>query len=110
MTPTRLLLTALVFLPQLAVAGLFSGIPSAESIANFRPPASTRILDYRGRVIFDFYQEKRRPVALESIPGCLRQSVVAIEDKRFYSHWGIDIARIPGLALSMVKNPSPERL
>ncbi len=104
MRPTRLLLAALVFLPQLAAAGLFSDIPSAESIANYRPPASTRILDYRGRVIFDFYQEKRRPVALESIPGCLRQSVVAIEDKRFYSHWGIDIARIPGLALSVVKN------
>ena len=100
----RLLLLAAVLLPQFAAASLFSGIPSAESIANFRPPASTRILDYRGRVIFDFYQEKRRPVALESIPGCLRQSVVAIEDKRFYSHWGIDIARIPGLALSMVKS------
>ena len=101
---SRLLLALVALLPQFCVAGLFSGIPSAESIANFRPPASTRILDYRGRVIFDFYQEKRRPVALESIPGCLRQSVVAIEDKRFYSHWGIDIARIPGLALSIVKN------
>jgi penicillin-binding protein 1A len=101
----RALFIALIaFLPQLAAAGLFSGIPSAESIANFRPPASTRILDFRGRVIFDFYQEKRRPVRLESIPSCLRQAVVAIEDKRFYSHWGIDIARIPGLALSIVKN------
>jgi 1A family penicillin-binding protein len=101
----RALLIGLVaFLPQLAAAGLFSGMPSAESVANFRPPASTRILDYRGRVIFDFYQEKRRPVPIESIPACLRKSVVAIEDKRFYSHWGIDLARVPGLALSMVKS------
>jgi 1A family penicillin-binding protein len=95
-----------LFLPQLAVAGLFSlgsPMPSAESVANFRPPASTRILDCRGRVVFDFYQEKRRPVPLESIPGCLRDAVVAVEDKRFYSHWGIDLARVPGLALSMVK-------
>ena len=30
--------------------------------------------------------------------------MIAIEDKRFYSHWGIDLARIPGLALSMVKS------
>ena len=100
----RPLLALVLLLPQFCLAGLFSGIPSPDSIANFRPPASTRILDYRGRVIFDFYQEKRRPVQLESIPGCLRMSVVAIEDKRFYSHWGIDIARIPGLALSMVKS------
>ncbi len=99
----RPLLAIILFLPQLAAAGLFSDIPSAESIANFRPPASTRILDYRGRVIFDFFQEKRRPVRLDSIPGCLRMAVVAIEDRRFYSHWGIDLARVPGLALSMVK-------
>jgi len=100
---SRSLLTLALLLPQLAAAGLFSGIPSAESIANYRPPASTRILDYRGRVVFDFFQEKRRPVQLESIPACLREAVVAIEDKRFYSHWGIDLARIPGVALSMVK-------
>jgi 1A family penicillin-binding protein len=99
----RLLLLAVVLLPQLAAAGLFSDIPSAESIANYRPPASTRILDYRGRVIFDFFQEKRRPVQLESIPSCLREAVVAIEDKRFYSHWGIDLARIPGLAFSTIR-------
>jgi len=99
----RTLFIIAAFLPQLAAAGLFSGIPSADSIANFRPPASTRILDCRGRVIFDFFQEKRRPVPLESIPVCLRKAVVAVEDKRFYSHWGIDLARIPGLALSMVR-------
>lgn len=103
MRPLSLLLVAVVFLPQVAAAGLFSDIPSAESVANYRPPASTRILDYRGRVLYDFFQEKRRPVQLESIPTCLREAVVAVEDKRFYSHWGIDLARIPGLALSIVK-------
>jgi penicillin-binding protein 1A len=103
----RRLLFAACLLPQLGLAGLFSfgsRMPSPESVANFRPPASTRILDCKGRVIFDFFQEKRRPVPLESIPACLRDAVVAVEDKRFYSHWGIDLARIPGLALSMVKH------
>jgi penicillin-binding protein 1A len=93
-------------LVQLSSAGaswLGSGIPSAESIANFRPPASTRILDCRGRVIFDFFQEKRRPVPLESIPLCLRDAVVAVEDRRFYLHWGIDLVRIPGLVLSTLR-------
>jgi 1A family penicillin-binding protein len=106
----RLLLLC-VLLPQLSLAGLFSlsGIPSAESIASFRPLASTRILDCKGRTIFDFYMEKRRPVPLESIPDCLRRSVVAVEDKRFYSHWGIDLERIPGLALSMLKKPGTIR-
>lgn len=99
-------MTFFALLPQLCLAGLFSfgsGIPSAESIANFRPPASTRILDCKGRVIYDLFQEKRRPVPLESIPAGLRDAVVAVEDRRFYSHWGIDLVRIPGLALSVVR-------
>jgi len=53
MTIRRLLIAACL-LPQLVIAGLFSfgpGIPSPESVANFRPPASTRILDCKGRVI-----------------------------------------------------------
>jgi penicillin-binding protein 1A len=104
MPRVRILLLLLVLLAPAARAGLFDGIPSADSIANFRPPASTRILDHKNRVIFDFYQEKRRPVPLESIPACLRLSVVAVEDKRFYSHWGIDIMRLPGLALSTLRN------
>jgi hypothetical protein len=56
MTTARRLLCAVLLLPQLAAAGLFgSGIPSAESVASFRPPAATRILDCKGRVIFDFF-------------------------------------------------------
>lgn len=105
MTAVRTLAVTFV-LAQICAAGIFpfNGIPSADSIANFRPPASTRILDCKGRVIFDFYQEKRRPVPLESIPRCLRDAVVAVEDKRFYSHWGLDFARIPGLILGTFRN------
>ncbi len=99
---TRVFSLLLVLLAS-ARAGLFDGLPSADSIANYRPPASTRILDCRGRVIFDLYQEKRRPVPLESIPFCLRAAVVAVEDRRFYSHWGIDIMRLPGLAWSTLR-------
>jgi penicillin-binding protein 1A len=102
MARARVLLLLTLFAP-VAHAGLFDGIPSPDSIANFRPPASTRILDCKGRVVFDFYQEKRRPVPLESIPACLRLAVVAVEDRRFYSHWGIDIMRLPGLALSTLR-------
>jgi penicillin-binding protein 1A len=105
MKPVRLLLPLLVALIP-ARAGLIPGLPSADSIANFKPPASTRIYDCKGRVIFDFYQEKRRPVPLDSIPKCLREAVIAIEDRRFYSHWGIDLARIPGLVLETVRKAS----
>jgi len=35
-------------------------------------------------------REKRRPVALSAIPARMTQAVLAIEDRRFYEHPGID--------------------
>jgi len=41
-------------------------------------------------------REKRRRVALDAIPERVRQAVLAIEDRRFYYHPGIDPIRIVG--------------
>ncbi|MBN2538190.1 PBP1A family penicillin-binding protein [candidate division WOR-3 bacterium] len=84
---------------------LRSGLPPAAEIAGYRAPAATRVLDSRGRLITEFFQERRRPVPLDSIPGCLKTAVVAVEDRRFYRHWGIDLERLPGLLWWMVRHP-----
>ncbi len=80
---------------QAGRTGLFD-LPSPDSISNYQAPASTRVLDCKGRIIADLFQEKRRPVPLESIPECLRAAVIAVEDRRFYTHWGLDAIRLPG--------------
>ena len=41
-------------------------------------------------------REKRRRVALEAIPPRMQEAVLAIEDRRFYYHPGIDPIRIVG--------------
>lgn len=41
-------------------------------------------------------REKRRRVPLDVIPSRMREAVLAIEDRRFYSHPGIDPIRIAG--------------
>jgi 1A family penicillin-binding protein len=111
MTRTRFVLLILGALIAMglasAVAAFFklrSEIPNAEEIVRFTAPASTRVYDCKGRLVYEFFQEKRRPVALDSIPHWLTDAVVAVEDKRFYSHWGIDLARIPGLLWSVARN------
>ena len=45
-------------------------------------------------------REKRRPVALSVIPERMVQAVLAIEDRRFYDHPGIDPIGIVGAAVS----------
>ncbi|HZR24472.1 MAG TPA: PBP1A family penicillin-binding protein [Vicinamibacterales bacterium] len=45
-------------------------------------------------------REKRRPVALSAIPDRMKQAVLAIEDRRFYEHPGIDPIGMMGATLS----------
>jgi penicillin-binding protein 1B len=48
-------------------------------------------------------REKRRPVALSVIPARMTQAVLAIEDRRFYDHPGIDPIGIVGALISNMR-------
>src|SRR5205814_2372912 len=48
-------------------------------------------------------REKRRPVALTAIPERVREAVLAIEDRRFYEHPGVDPIGIVGAAISNLR-------
>jgi penicillin-binding protein 1B len=45
-------------------------------------------------------RQKRRRVALDAIPARVQQAVLAIEDRRFYSHPGVDPIRMVGALLT----------
>ncbi len=47
-------------------------------------------------------REKRRRVALDAIPARMQEAVLAIEDRRFYYHPGIDPIRMVGALVSNV--------
>ena len=52
-------------------------------------------------------REKRRPVALTVIPGRMTQAVLAIEDRRFYDHPGVDIIRSIGAVVTNLRGDTP---
>ncbi|MBS4016478.1 MAG: PBP1A family penicillin-binding protein [Candidatus Latescibacteria bacterium] len=86
-----------------AVIRLSAGLPSAEDIKNYQPAASTKILDCQGRFVVEFFQQRRTPVSLAQIPQNLKDAIMIIEDKRFYSHWGVDFIRIFGAAFHNIR-------
>lgn len=49
-------------------------------------------------------REKRRPVALAAIPPRVVQAVLAIEDRRYYYHPGVDPIRLAGAILSSLRS------
>jgi penicillin-binding protein 1B len=52
-------------------------------------------------------REKRRRVSLTLIPKQMIQAVLAIEDRRFYDHPGIDPVRIVGAIITNIKGDRP---
>jgi penicillin-binding protein 1A len=65
-------------------------LPRIQELEDFRPSSVTTVLSAEGKVLGEFFVEKRVPVDLEEIPPYLREAVVATEDRRFYEHAGLD--------------------
>lgn len=57
---------------------------------DFLLDAVTTIETKDGSVIAELYNERRYPVRIEQIPTHVQEAFVAIEDRRFYDHAGID--------------------
>ena len=59
-------------------------------------PQSTLVLARDGSLIGEMGRELRTSVAIRTLPKHVAQAFVAVEDKRFYQHDGVDIIGIAG--------------
>lgn len=65
---------------------------------------TTRVYDCNGNEIMALQGDKNREmVDFKDIPQDLKDAFVAIEDKRFYKHPGIDVKRIAGAVINFFK-------
>jgi penicillin-binding protein 1A len=87
-----------------AYFAVISGLPPAESISFFAPPISTKVYDDQGTIISQFFIERRELTSLDRVPQWLKDGFISIEDKRFYSHWGVDMLRFFKMILINIIN------
>ena len=73
----------------LATCG-FGGCPTAADIRRFRPAEGSRVLDRSGQLLGRLSYVQRVNVPLAKVPLMVRRAFIATEDRRFYSHHGID--------------------
>ena len=52
---------------------------------------ASRLLAADGSVLATFYLEQREAISLERVPVLMQYALIATEDRRFYSHRGIDL-------------------
>src|SRR6267143_4123046 len=64
-------------------------LPSVAQLETFDASEGTKVYDDNDELITEFHVERRIFVPLAQIPKALRDAIIATEDRRFYSHWGI---------------------
>jgi penicillin-binding protein 1A len=67
-----------------------SDLPKVRGLEDYRPDVMTEVYADDGTGIGSFALEHRVIVTYSQIPPVLRNAVVAIEDRHFESHWGVD--------------------
>lgn len=82
-------LTAFVFLFILLVGWLALTAPLSKSLEPIAPPAIT-LLASDGTPIARMGAIVEAPVRVRELPEHVTGAFLAIEDRRFYTHWGID--------------------
>ena len=65
--------------------------PSIAEIRTFEPQQASKVYSHDGRLLAELGIESRTPVSINALPEYVSQAFVAVEDKRFYSHSGIDL-------------------
>src|SRR6201987_1855868 len=73
-------------------------LPQVDALEAYRPSSITELYDDHGKVIGSFALQRRVVSGYDDFPPVLRDALVSIEDKGFYSHSGINFWRIVGAA------------
>jgi penicillin-binding protein 1A len=67
-----------------------SNLPDLGPITRFEFPTIGRVYDTGGRPLIELAREYREIARYEDMPPIVRDAILAAEDKRFFSHNGID--------------------
>jgi len=101
--------------------------PPVDALNDYTPRQTSKLYAADGRFIAELGLERRTLITLDEIPATVQQAFVITEDKRFYSHAGIDWRRVAGalvrdilarswdegfstITMQLARNVFPERI
>ena len=95
----------LVILGLIGLLLIFSyygkSVDDYRRLATYEPPITSRLYASDGRLLAEYAAEKRAFVPYEAIPKQLVQAFISAEDKKFFSHGGIDFL---GIVRAVIQN------
>lgn len=76
-------------------------IPDVKQLESYRPKSATRLYADDSTLFAEIFVEKRIPIPITEMPRHLKYAFIAIEDVRFYGHFGVDFR---GIARALYRN------
>lgn len=70
------------------------GLPSIEQLENPPQNLATQVLSSDGEILDLFSIQRRIYLPYDSIPKDFINGLIAVEDRKFYKHWGIHLSRV----------------
>ena len=65
-------------------------IPDASTYRNVKLETPLRVLSQEGDLLAEYGERRLIPIAMDAVPDLFVRALVDTEDKRFYSHQGVD--------------------
>ncbi|MGE0484687.1 MAG: penicillin-binding protein 1A [Gammaproteobacteria bacterium] len=78
-------------------------LPPVEALREVHLQTPLRVFSRDGRLIAEFGEKRRHPVAIEDVPLLMKQAFLAAEDDRFYHHPGVDWMAIARAVVELVQ-------
>lgn len=98
MDKKALAIAIVILIPVGLAIGVYSyfsrDLPSTDDLMDVKPWIRTVLYDINGKPIKSFYEEDRVIVSLNEVPQHVINAFIAVEDRSFYRHWGLNMMAI----------------
>jgi penicillin-binding protein 1A len=81
---------------------LCADCPSIAQIHTWEPEQTSKVFDRHGELIAEIGSQARTHTAIETLPDHVPQAFIAVEDRRFYRHHGVDVRGLTRAVLEAV--------
>jgi 1A family penicillin-binding protein len=80
------------------------GCPDVDMLRGYMPDQASVLVDREGEEIAKLFVTRRVVVGVDSLPEHVLNAFVAIEDRRFWDHGGVDWRRVAGALVANVRS------
>jgi penicillin-binding protein 1A len=84
-------------------------LPSIEVLREVQLQEPLRIYTRDRKLLAEFGEKRRTPVAIEEVPAGLVQAFLAAEDDRFFEHSGVDFPGLASAAFELIRTGEKRR-